>query len=60
MAKVATAQLLVRRINGHDMTLKLLESDVKALKITLVQFDVVSYDFFDVEMCLGEKVTFFV
>lgn len=45
------------------MMLKLLESDIKALKmlrITFGRLDVASYNFFNIVICLGVKVMFFV
>ena len=34
MHEVATAHFVARKINDHEMTLRLFESDMKALKIT--------------------------
>lgn len=51
MPEVVTAQMVARRVTDHEMMLKLLGSDLKALKITLVWLDLTSCNFFDVEMC---------
>lgn len=59
MLEIADAQFVARRIVDHEMLSKLLESDMKALlllKISFGSLDVALCDFFDVEICSGEKM----
>lgn len=49
MLKVDVAHVVARRVTTHEMTLKLPQNGVKALKISLVWLDDASCDFSDVE-----------
>ena len=49
MLKVAIAHSVARRVAAHEMTLKLPQNGVKALKITLAWLDEAPCDFPHVE-----------